>query len=253
MKKFIKGFVVIALASAMAFAVAQGNGQGGSGQGRRGGFGQRMGGMRMGGSLLQLAMRSDVQTELNVTADQKTKLEALRPQRGQGGQGGTRGSGNGGNGGGQRGGNFDPAAMQKAMQERQAKERTDLAAILSADQMKRLDEISLQMQGTNALTQEKTQKDLGLSTDQVAKIKDLQTKQREAMQSVFEKMRNEELTREEAQASMEKNTKAMDEELLKVLTTEQKAKFESMKGKPFKADPNVGFGRRGGGGGGGGN
>lgn len=250
MNKFIKSFMVVALASVMAFAVAQDQGQGGQGRRAGGGFGAGMQRGNRGGGLLQLALRADVQKDIAVTDEQKTKLEALRPARGQrgGGAGGNGGGGNGGtrNGGGAGGGQVDMEAMRKAQEERAAKEKTDLAAILSADQMKRLDEISVQLQGNRALQNEKTQKALGLSEEQITKIKDLQTKQREAMTSIMEKMRNQELTREEMQSTMEKNNKAMDEELAKILTADQKSKFDAMKGKPFKADEQP---RRGGGGG----
>lgn len=269
--------------------VALASAQGGGGQGRRGGFGGRGGNMF---SELSLANRSDVQTDLGVTADQKTKLQELstkmrgnRGQRGnRGGQGGAGGNGGGAAGaggsggaggvgggagsgasggaggsagvggvgaggaggasGGGRGGfgsgNFDPEQFRKQMEERRAQSHKDLAAILNETQMKRLGEISVQLRGNRAILDAEVQKSLGLTDDQKKQIESLNTKQQEANRSVMEKVRNQEVTREDAQASREKNDKAMAEELGKILTSDQSAKLKAMGGKPFKADPNIG-------------
>lgn len=236
-----KILISIAVAACVALAGAQGGqgGQGGQGRGQRGGFGQR--GMMRGGGESGLVRRADVQKELGITDEQKTKLEEMatkeREARRAAFQNRSNDNGGAATGGGQQGRRmFDPAAMAKQREE----QHKALAAILDAKQMKRLGELSLQQQGARALTQEETQKALGLSADQVAKIKDIQTKEGEAMQSLMEKMRNQELTREEMQASMEKNNKALTDELTKVLTTDQAAKFKEMQGAPFKFEDNNG-------------
>src|SRR5690348_10283910 len=76
-----------------ALSLAQGGG------GRQRGFGGGMGGRNNPAMLLR---RSDVQADLGITADQKSKLDdlmtSMRGQRGQGGAGG--GGGQGGAGGG---------------------------------------------------------------------------------------------------------------------------------------------------------
>lgn len=235
-----KILISIAVVACVAFAGAQGNG-GGQTRGQRGGFGQR-GGMMRGGGESSLVRRADVQKELGITEEQKTKLEEMatkeREARRAAFQNRSNDNGGAATGGGQQGRRgFDPAEMAK----QRAEQHKALAAILDAKQMKRLGELALQQQGARALGQEDTQKALGLSADQVAKIKDIQTKEREAMQSLMEKMRNQELTREEMQASMEKNNKALGDELTKVLTSDQAAKFKEMQGAPFKFDENGGF------------
>ncbi len=212
---------------------------------------------------MQLVFRQDVQTDLNVTAEQKTKLEALRGQRPGGGQGqggGVRGGGQGqgqGQGGGNRGqgGGFGGGQMTdeqraefaKRMEEQRANQRKELAAILNEGQMKRLDEIRVQLAGARAVMQPDIQKSLGLSTEQVTKIRDLQAKQREANMALGQ---NQDLSQEDRRTRMENNNKVLDAELLKVLTADQNAKLKAMAGKPFKADAQpAGGGRRGGGGG----
>ena len=108
--------------------------------------------------------------------------------------------------------------------------------------MKRLDEINVQISGNRAIQQPAIQKALGLSEAQVKQINELQQKQQEAMRSLFEKVQNQEITREDMQASMQKNNKTMDDELAKILTADQAAKLKEMGGKPFKADPPPGGG-----------
>lgn len=257
--------VVFAVAILAVAVLACAQGQGGQGQGRGGrGFGQ--GGRGGGNNELTLAMRKDVQTDLGVSEDQKKKLEELqtklRPARGQRGQGGQAGAGGaggqGGNGGqagagGQRGqggqgGNFDPEAMRKRMEEQRAATRKALSEVLSADQMKRLGEISIQLQGNRAVLNAEVQKSLGVTDEQKAKITELQTKMQEANRALMQKVRDQELSQEDAQKSMQNNNKAMDDELAKLLNATQNAKLKEMGGKPFKADPNE-TGRRGGGGG----
>lgn len=257
-KIFSKSLAVVALVATVAFVGAQGTpGQGGQGQGRGQGrgfggqFGQRGGGQ----SELQVALRKDVQADLGVTADQKTKLDELqaklRAARGQGAPGGQGGQGRGQGGGFGQMTEEQRAAMQKQMEEQRAQQHKELAAILNDGQLKRLGEIALQLQGNRALTQKSLQEKLGFTKEQQDKVQSLMDKSREASQALMEKMRSQELTREEAQATMQKNTQILNEELGRVLTEAQAAKYKEMQGKPFKADPNENQGRRGGGGGGG--
>jgi len=120
--------------------------------------------------------------------------------------------------------------------------KEELAKILNADQMKRLDEIAVQLQGNRAIFVPAVQKALGLSEDTIKKAQELQTKQGEANRSIQEKVMNQEISREEAQAAREKNNKALDDELAKLLSADQAAKLKEMQGKPFKADPPGGGG-----------
>jgi Spy/CpxP family protein refolding chaperone len=248
-----------------ALVSAQG-GQGGQDgrQGRRGAgmFGQA----GRGFGEMQLVFRTDVQADLGLTAEQKTKLTELQnkqrqSRRGSGAVGtggsGTSGAGTAGGGGvgssgrrGNRGGagqnmtDAEREAMRKRMEEQRAQTQKDLAAILTEAQVKRLGEIRFQLQGARAVLNPENQKTLALTTEQVTRISDLQQKQQQANQALTEKVRNQQITREELQKSRENNEKIFDAELLKILTPDQSAKLKEMGGKPFKADPTA---RRGGG------
>jgi hypothetical protein len=133
------------------------------------------------------------------------------------------------------------------MEQRREQSRKELAAILSDAQMKRLDEISIQLRGVRAVLDPEVQKGIGLTEDQNVKIRDLMQKMQEANRSLMEKARNEEITREDAMAARENNEKALEVELNKLLSQTQKSKLKDLSGKPFQAEPQQfqrGSGRR---------
>jgi len=207
------------LAALACGSFAQGFGGGGQGQGRR--FGMMMGGGAMPSSML--LGREDVQTDLALTDDQKTKLTELQTslrdkmrEAFQGAQG-------------------DRDAIRKAFQSVQEEAEKKVKEILTPDQQKRLLEINIQLSGNRSILIPDVQKGLALTDDQKAKAKGLSEKAGEANQSVFEKVRNGEISREDVQGIMEKNRKALDDELGKLLTDDQKAKLKDMAGKPFEA------------------
>ena len=136
--------------------------------------------------------------------------------------------------------------QRMAMAKRQEEARKELATVLTEAQMKRIGEIRVQLAGVRAVMQPDMQKSLNLTTEQITKISDLQTKQREANQALGEKVRNQEMTREDVMKSMENNNKILEAEIVKVLTADQNSKLKSMGGKPFKADPAPTGGRGGG-------
>ncbi len=215
----MKKLLVIAVVGALAcMSLAQGGG------------GMRM---RMGGGLLSLARRDDVAKEISITADQKTKLDDLqqtsRTQMRDAFQ--SMGGGNGAP--------PDRDAMQKMMQDMQDKQKAALAGILSADQMTRLKELNIQRQGNSAILDKDVQGALGLSADQLAKIKDLQDKQMQAGQAIRDKVQNQEIDQDAARTAMQKNNDVMKTELGKILTSDQAAKLAAMGGKPFTFDTSL--------------
>ena len=207
------------LVAAMSFGQGQGRGQGRMGRG----FGNN------NASLTRLLQRSDVQADLALTDDEKIKIQALRPARGNRGGGGAGGAGGGG---GQR-----TAPTPEEMAARQVEERKSVADILTPDQLKRLDEIRIQVSGDRAILLAEVQTAIGITADQKTKIQDLNDKYREATQSLMSKMRSGEITREEIGPKFNANTKVLGDELRKLLTPAQADKLKELGGKPFKADP----------------
>lgn len=244
MKVNFKAALVVAVFALSALSMAQ---QGG-GRGQRGGFGGGQGGVQ---SVGQLIRRTDVQADLNLTADQKASLDKLMQESGMGG-GGRRGGGGGAPGGGVGGGTGTPPTPEQ-MAERRAQREAQMKAleeklrgILSPEQSKRLLEIRVQLAKNHAILNEDVAKELGLSDDAKKKAQDLVANANKANGEVRQKINNQEIERADGMAIVEKNNAALETELGKLLTADQAAKLKAMGGAEFKAQPQQG--RRGGGG-----
>jgi Spy/CpxP family protein refolding chaperone len=214
--------VTVALVACVGSAVAQGFPGGGGGQ-RRGMMGQM--GRGMGGPA-QLVGREDVQKELNLTSEQKTKLsdlqDKMRTKQRETMQSMMQG-----------GGRPDPDQMRATFEKMNAETQKELDTILNDDQKKRLRELSIQRAGNGAVMMPDVAKELGLTSEQQDKLKSLQQKLQEANQSLMQKAMSGEIDRSEVGEKMQSNQKVMDEEIAKILTGDQKTKLEAMKGKPF--------------------
>lgn len=224
---------ILALSAVVALcvgAVAAQPGPGGRGPGGFG-FGGFGGG---GGGLLMLLRMEAVQKEIKATDDQLASLRKLGEEM---------------RGGGERP-NFGDMSQEErekamsAMRERMEKANAKVAEILKPEQVARLEEISIQMRGTMALADPKVVKKLGLSEDQQKKLQEVQQANAAAMREAFQGG-----DREAARAKMQDLRKQSTEKVMAVLTSEQKAAFEKLKGAEFKM-PEGAFGRPGGGRGG---
>lgn len=251
MNQTLRTLFASALCVVAAVSMAQGpGGPGGQGGMRRGGM---MGGMGMGSGFM--LMRQDVQNDLKLSADQKAKIEAISQKYRE--QMRSRMGGPGGGPGGQGMGQGDWQARMEEMRKMMEAQDKEINQVLTPQQQKRMKEIRLQLIGPMALMDKEVQKELGLSSQQVSKIEDLQRKAGEANMSLFQKMRDGSVTREQAQQAMQNNQKALENETMKVLTPEQQSKLKAMRGAEFKRQdpPGGGFGfgggrQRGGGAGG---
>lgn len=225
-KKLVAILAVMALAAGV-FA------QGGGGRGQRG-FGRGFGGP------LQLLNRDDVKDELKLTSDQTSKVADLQGKQRQRMQDAMQSAGiqfGGGGGGGFQMSDEDRKKMTAALAKVNEDTQKDIDGILTPDQSKRLKELTVQRAGNSIIGNPMFQKELNVTDDQKAKIADLQAKQQQAMMSLFQ---NQDMSREDRQAAMEKNTKIMNDELAKLLTDDQKKKIVEMSGKPFTFKDNPG-------------
>jgi hypothetical protein len=264
MKFSLKPLIALGLLAVAGAALAQpGGGRGG------------MMNMQMPDAFL--IMQPDVQKDIKLTEKQLADITAAQAKlaekypwmrmmmgggRGQGGQGqGGAGRGQGGGAGagagqgqgagrGQGGGGFqgfDPSQMADAMKEAE-KAITD---VTTDEQEARLFQIGVQTAGGRALFRDDVQKKLDLKAAQKKSLMDLQTGMNSANMELFQRMRDQEITREELTAAMTKNTEILNTEAVKVLTAEQKTAFEAMKGPKFEGrvnQPGMGGGRGQGGG-----
>ena len=197
MKRFLLAVAVLALVGMTSTAFAQRE------RGRGfGGFGPS--------ALLSI---EEVQKELNLTDEQKQKLEALRSDRGS-----LR--------------DLSREERRQKLQELAKKADETIKTTLDDKQKARLEELRLQVEGPNALTRPEVAEKLGLEQAQKDKI----AKIREAGESTgrfdFQNATQEERQKYFAEAR-ERREKA-NAELLAVLTPAQKEAFEKMKGAEFK-------------------
>jgi len=155
--------------------------------------------------------------------------------------------------GGRGGGNFQPptpeqmAEFEKQRLERTREEKAKLAEVLLPNQIKRLNEIFVQVNGVRAIEDDDVAKELGISEAQKAKLAEVRQANGEAMRNqgreAFAGL--DEAGRAAKFAEMRKEGEG---KLLAVLTADQQKKFEAMKGKPFAMPEGGGRGFGGGGG-----
>jgi hypothetical protein len=142
------------------------------------------------------------------------------------------------------------AEFEKQRLERTKEEKAKLAEILLPNQLKRLNEIFIQVNGVAALQDEDVAKELGITDAQKAKVAEVRAANQEAigamMRELFQGGGGGD--RDANRAKIDEARKAGDAKVLAVLSADQQQKFEAMKGKPFTM-PEGGFGRGGGGGG----
>ncbi len=219
--------------------------QRGGGPGGPGGRGGPGGGGDMTFGLLRIEA---VQTELEISPDQQEALDKLaeqnRPERPDADFRNMDEE--------QRRAFFEK--MQKEQAERTAQMKDQLIEVLLPEQIERLEQISIQLRGVQALEDDEVAAKLKITDEQkekLAKVRDeLQQKMRDQMREIFSSG-----DREKIQEAFGKAREDMEEEVLGVLTSTQRSDFDAMKGEPFEMPE--GFGRggpggRGGFGGGGG-
>ena len=231
---------LLIVACGSTVALAQGRG----GRGGRGGPGG-------GANALALLGIDAVQKELELLDDQVAQIQEVAEKlRGQGqGPGGNRP-------------NFQDMTdeeRQQFMEERRkqaeemaTKAKEELKNILLDDQMARLQQIYIQVAGTQALSDADVAAKLGLTADQKSKVdaarQAAQNEMRGQMRELFQSG-----DRDAAMAKMAELRKAADEKVLATLTAAQQKDFEAMKGVAFEMPEGALFGGPGGPGGPGGN
>ncbi|NLF72323.1 MAG: hypothetical protein GX575_25085 [Candidatus Anammoximicrobium sp.] len=217
-------FVLLALASDSAWAQPGG----------RGGFRGGPGGFGGTPNLLDLANIEAVQKEIEAQDEQLAGIKKLNDQ--------LRAEREAQRGQGQRANfqNMSDEERQKAfgeMRERREKQTASanakLAEILLPHQIKRIEQISLQTRGLAALSDPKIAAELKISDEQKKKLEEARNASMEAMRAMFQGG-NRDQDREQMRAKMQDMRKQAEEKVLAVLTADQKAQFEKMKGESFQ-------------------
>ena len=228
--KLAAGLLLAALVSMPAVA-QQGRG--------RGGFG--FGG---GNSLIRLAGNEAVQKELGLGETEKSKVETISQEYGDAMREEMQAAGGGGN--------FQDlsdderqklfAKIREIATKVNETYEPKLKEALTADQFKRLQEISVQAGGVDAISDPRVAKELALTEEQTKKIADLRADYREKMRGLFGPDAGDD-ARTKMRELREEETKAVTE----VLTKEQQDKLTALKGKEFDVSQLRGRGGPGGG------
>jgi hypothetical protein len=192
-------------------------------------------------SPVQLVSEADeVRAALAVTAEQEEKIETINDELRE-----ARREAFGGGGGGDF--RAAQAEMEKLNQEASAK----LAEVLDANQQKRLLGISIQVNGAAALSDPAVAKELEITDDQKTQLDEARESNMDAAREAFQDLRDQELSQEEMREKFQEIQQEGDKKLLAVLTSDQQAKLEQLKGEPVEIDRSQFRGRGFGGGRGG--
>lgn len=221
---------------------------------------------RRGVSPAMLVGLEQIQEELDLNEEQIEKVKELadgmrggrgggggrpgadgRPGgRGEGGRPGGRGGdgADGGRGEGRGGGRGGRGAGQgEAMMEK-------IGEILNEDQMSRLKQITLQIQGSDALRNPEVAESLDIDEEQMEDIESTMTEAREEMRDEMRSLM-EDGDRESAMQRFGELRKEANDKVMALLSDDQRKKMEEMMGEPFELDMSaMRGGRRGGGRGG---
>ncbi|HWE36984.1 MAG TPA: hypothetical protein VG406_10495 [Isosphaeraceae bacterium] len=184
-----------------------------------GGFGGMMGGGAM------LLTNKSVQEEIKADSAQVEKLNALAAETRTKMQEKTSGLSQE-----DRRGEKGQAARREVNDEM----RKSLANILKPDQVKRFDQVELQVRGAQALADPKVQDKLKLTADQKAKLKDINDNAMAQRRELIPGFQND------REGTMKKMTELNKETMTKsaaVLNDDQKATWKDMIGSPFTYKP----------------
>jgi hypothetical protein len=127
-----------------------------------------------------------------------------------------------------------------ALQQREKAFQEKVRAILKPEQIKRSQQIFLQIFGWGPMTQKDFDDELQLTGEQKKKLDDIREQMVQRMQSTWEAPAGAEQPSEQAISSnrerMENISKDANERSWNVLTEQQRRTLETLKGKPFKFD-----------------
>lgn len=170
-----------------------------------------------GRSMLTLSLFDEVRTEIKSTPDENSKIDALAEKIVGDMQEAFQGA------------NGDMDAMQDAIEKVNAKYDAELAKVLTTDQDTRLRQLFIQYNGAGAIQRPDIAKDLGLTADELAKVKQAQKDERQKVMETFSGGGGGD--------PMEAIKKLNDEftaNLDKILTEDQRTKLKTMAGAKFE-------------------
>jgi hypothetical protein len=124
--------------------------------------------------------------------------------------------------------------MRKKMSAQAEETKKEIEEVLLPHQIDRLKQIALQLRGAGALEEKEVQEAVGVSSEQLDKMKSIREAAMEKGRSLMESLRD--ATDQERRAKFQEFGKQIQEEVMGVLTSEQKEKFDKLKGPKFELD-----------------
>jgi Spy/CpxP family protein refolding chaperone len=174
-------------------------------------------------SSVQLASLEPVQAALKLTDEQKDKIKDVNDAMREEGQKLFAG-------GRDQGG--DRTAMREKMEELSATATKKLNEVLDEGQQKRLMGIQIQLAGVAAVMDPAVAKELNITDDQKKQLQEASESNRQAMREAFESGQGQGGGRE----AREKLRDDANKKLMAVLTSDQQAQLESLKGEKIEID-----------------
>ena len=142
--------------------------------------------------------------------------------------------------------------MREQLRERGEEMQAQLEEVLLPEQFERLKQLGVQVMGMRALSLERVAKELGISDKQKEELADVTASVTANVQEeVRAMMSSGDFDREAMRSKIEEIREGVESKVMDVLTSDQRKKFEEMKGEPFDL-PEGALGRGGPGGGRGG-
>jgi Spy/CpxP family protein refolding chaperone len=204
------GVVMVAMISQVTLAQRE--------EGRRG-RGGRDGGGFGGPSGVRLLSLKEVQTALKLTDEQKDKITKINDQM----RDDIRKA-------------FDDGTGREKMQELNASAAAKVNEVLDAGQQKRLMGILIQVAGAAATSDPAVAKELNITDDQKKQLETARQSNMEAMRKEFDGARDQTGSREEMRAKFDKLREEANKKLMAVLTSDQQAQLEALKGEKVEID-----------------
>jgi hypothetical protein len=173
----------------------------------------RLGSLR-GGRQLNLLAQKSVQEDLRLSGDQAQQVARLREERHEAFR------------------DFRPLTPEewRAKYDELTAQETALAGLLQPEQARRLQQIALQLRGTEAFSDPEVANALQLTHEQKERIWALQDETRRVIWAVYHAGD----TSPEGRKKLEELWQSARKQLLDVLTDEQKARWKELTGEPFK-------------------
>ncbi len=222
-------FVALCAMTLQPVTAQRPGGRGGPGGfGGRGGPGGGLGGMQPSSDMMILGLLRNeaVMEEVDIMPDQREALQKVAEQV----RGGERPDFS----------RFRDATaeereklaeeMREQLAERMNAAKESIQEVLEPAQLKRLNEIVIQLMGSRALSDPKVIEKLGISSEQTKQMEEVRQSSRESMRDLFQGGGREEIRERMAEAREKEEASLME-----ILTSEQQTKFKELKGEPSEA------------------